>query len=83
MRTTAGQRGLGSSWRRHLSHEACGDRRLRRDCYKATALGELTLPSVTGIGMGWWVLVFIAILAFSVWGMATLEHLFRDLRPKT
>lgn len=53
------------------------------DWYKATALGELTLPSVTGIGMGWWTLVFIAILGFGAWGMATLERRFSGLRPKT
>jgi len=51
------------------------------DWYKATALGELTLPSVTGIGMGWWVLVFIAVLAFGAWGMARLEQRFKHLRP--
>jgi hypothetical protein len=51
------------------------------DWYKATALGELTLPSVTGIGMGWWVLVFIAVLGFGAWGMARLEQRFTHLRP--
>ena len=53
------------------------------DWYKATALGELTLPSLTGIGMGWWTLVFIAILAGGAWGMARLEHRFSGLRPQT
>jgi len=50
--------------------------------YKATAIGELTLPSITGIGMGWWTLVFIAILLTAGWGMARLERRYADLRPK-
>jgi uncharacterized protein len=49
--------------------------------YKATASGELTLPSITGIGMGWWTLVFIAILLAGGWGMARLESRFSGLRP--
>jgi len=53
------------------------------DWYKATSLGELTLPSVTGIGMGWWTLVFIAILLAGAWGMAALESRFGELRPAT
>ena len=51
--------------------------------YKATALGELTLPSLTGIGMGWWTLLFIAILVAGGWGMSRLEARFTILRPKT
>jgi len=50
--------------------------------YKATALGELTLPSITGIGMGWWTLVFIAVLLGAGWGMTWLERRFSGLRPK-
>jgi hypothetical protein len=50
--------------------------------YKATAIGELTLPSLTGIGMGWWTLAFIAILLAGAWGMARLESRFKGLRPK-
>jgi hypothetical protein len=53
------------------------------DWYKATALGELTLASLTGIGMGWWTLLFIAILLGGAWGMARLEHRFSGLRPQT
>jgi len=52
------------------------------DWYKATTLGELTLPSLTGIGMGWWTLLFIAILLGGVWGMARLESRFSGLRPQ-
>ena len=51
--------------------------------YKATAIGELTLPSITGIGMGWWTLVFIAILLTAGWGMTKLERRYGGLRPKT
>jgi len=50
--------------------------------YKATALGELTLLSITGIGMGWWTLVFIAVLLGAGWGMTRLERRFSGLRPK-
>jgi hypothetical protein len=49
---------------------------------KAGSIGELTLPTLTGIGMGWWVLVFIAFLAFAGWGMGRLEQRFAALRPK-
>ena len=51
------------------------------DWYKATASGELTLPSITGIGMGWWTLLFIAILLAGGWGMTRLEERNRGLRP--
>jgi len=53
------------------------------DWIKAGSRGELTLPTLTGIGMGWWVLVFIAFLAFAGWGMGRLEHRFAGLRPRT
>ena len=52
------------------------------DWYKATAIGERTLPSVTEIGMGWWTLLFVAILGLGAWGMAALEKRFAALRPK-
>ena len=48
---------------------------------KATAQGEMTLPTATGIGMGWWALVFAAILLLVAWGVGKLEHRFRGLRP--
>jgi len=51
------------------------------DWYKATATGEQTLMSLTGIGMGWWTLAFIAILLAAGWGMARLEARFSELRP--
>ncbi len=49
---------------------------------KAGATGEKTLPMVTGIGMGWWALAFVAFLAFAGWGMARLEKNFAGLRPQ-
>jgi hypothetical protein len=48
---------------------------------KASTQGELTLPALTGIGMGWWVLAFVAILVLAGWGMSVLEQRFADLRP--
>ncbi len=49
---------------------------------KDGSLGEMTLPTVTGIGMGWWTLTFVAFLAFAAWGMARLEERFARLRPQ-
>ncbi|CAD5373905.1 Sulf_transp domain-containing protein [Rubrivivax sp. A210] len=49
---------------------------------KAGATGELTLPDVSGIAMGWWTLAFMALLAFGAWGMARLEARFRGWRPR-
>jgi len=53
------------------------------DWYKATSIGELTLPSISGVGMGWWTLLFIAVLVVGAWGMARLESRFSGLRPKS
>jgi hypothetical protein len=50
------------------------------DWYKTTARGEMTLPTLTGIGMGWWTLVFIAVLLAGAWGMASLERTYSGLR---
>lgn len=50
---------------------------------KAGSLGELTLPTLTGIGMGWWVLVFVACLAGAAWGMGRLERRFAHLAPQS
>lgn len=46
---------------------------------KATAQGEMTLPSLTGVGMAWWLAAFAAFLLFAAWGMGKLEHRFRRL----
>lgn len=48
---------------------------------KAGSSGELTLPTLTGIGMGWWTLAFVAFLAFAGWGMARLEKSFARWQP--
>ena len=52
------------------------------DWYKATAVGKMTLPSLTGIGMGWWALIFVVALWAGAQGMARLERRFKDLRPQ-
>jgi uncharacterized protein len=41
--------------------------------YKTTASGELTLPMLTGVGMGWWTLAFAVFLLVAAWGMRRLE----------
>jgi hypothetical protein len=48
---------------------------------QATAQGEMTLPSLTGLGMGWWALAFVGMLLLAAWGTRRLEHRFRGLRP--
>lgn len=48
---------------------------------KASSQGEMTLPALTGIGMGWWTLAFLAFLALAGWGMSALERRFASLRP--
>ena len=48
---------------------------------KANTQGEMTLPSVTGLSMGWFALAFVAFLLFAGWGMRTLEGRFGHLRP--
>ena len=40
-----------------------------------------SLPSVTGLSMGWFALAFIAFLLFAGWGMKQLEGRFGHLRP--
>ena len=52
------------------------------DWIKAGSQGELTLPMLSGIGMGWWVLIFVGFLAFAGWGMGRLEHRFGAWRPR-
>ncbi len=51
------------------------------DWIKASTQGEMTLPSVTGLSMGWFALAFIAFLVFAGWGMGKLERRFAHLRP--
>jgi len=49
---------------------------------KATSSGELTLPALTGIGMGWWAAGFVAFLLLAARGMDWLQRRFADLRPR-
>jgi hypothetical protein len=48
---------------------------------KATSQGELTLPALTGIGMGWWALAFVAFLLAAAKGMDWLQRRFSYLKP--
>ncbi len=50
--------------------------------YKTTAIPDLTLPSLTGIGMGWWTIAFVIVLAVGAVGLAKVENHFKHLRPK-
>jgi hypothetical protein len=50
---------------------------------KSTSRGELTLPTITGISMGWWVLAFVAFLLLAARGMDWLQGRYRHLRPQT
>jgi hypothetical protein len=45
------------------------------------AVDDLTLPGLSGLSMGWFVLLFVAILAAASWGMKAAEKRFADLRP--
>jgi hypothetical protein len=47
----------------------------------ASSQGEVTLPALTGIGMGWWTLAFGAFLFAAAHGMEWLERRFAHLRP--
>jgi hypothetical protein len=49
---------------------------------KTSAQGEMTLPSVTGLAMGWYALAFVVFLLLAAQGMAALERRFRHLRPQ-
>lgn len=46
-----------------------------------SASPDLTLPALTGLPMGWFVLAFIGILALAAWGMKAAERRFSGLRP--
>ena len=52
------------------------------DSWLAQSAGpDLTLPALTGIPMGWFVLAFIGFLALAAWGMKAAERRFSGLRP--
>jgi hypothetical protein len=48
---------------------------------RSTTRGEITLPGLTGISMGWFVLLFVVILVVASRGMRAAEKHFAALRP--
>lgn len=46
------------------------------------ATADLTLPALTGIGAGWYVLAFLVALAFAAWGAAWAEQAFARRPPR-
>jgi len=48
---------------------------------RANAINDVTLPSLTGIAAGWWVALFVVMLALAAWGMGLAEQAFARLRP--
>lgn len=52
------------------------------DTWLATSASpDVTLPGLTGIPMGWFVLLFIGFLVLAGWGMSLAEKKFAGLRP--
>lgn len=47
----------------------------------SSAQPDVTLPGLTGVPMGWFVLAFIAFLGLAAWGMSAAERRFAWLRP--
>ena len=43
--------------------------------------GELTLPMLSGVGMGAWAAAFVVVLVLAGWGLSALERRFGHLRP--
>jgi uncharacterized membrane protein YedE/YeeE len=48
---------------------------------RANAIDDVTLPSLTGVAAGWWVLLFIVLLVLAAWGMGVAERAFAGLKP--
>jgi len=48
---------------------------------RANAIDDVTLPSLTGIAAGWWVALFVVMLALAAWGMGVAERAFAGLKP--
>ena len=48
---------------------------------RANAIDDVTLPSLTGIAAGWWVALFVVLLALAAWGMGIAERAFARLKP--
>lgn len=46
------------------------------------AKADVTLPGLTGLSPGWFVLAFVVALALAAWGMAWAEQRFAGLRPR-
>ena len=49
---------------------------------RANAIDNVTLPSLTGIEAGWWVALFVVLLALAAWGMGIAERAFAGLKPQ-
>ena len=49
---------------------------------RTNAIDDVTLPSLTGVAAGWWVALFVVVLAAAVWGMGVAERTFARLRPQ-
>jgi len=48
---------------------------------RETARDDLTLPGISGIGTGWYVLGFVGLLGLAAWGARGIERRFARLRP--
>jgi len=48
---------------------------------RANAIDDVTLVSLTGIPAGWWVALFVVVLAVAAWGMGIVERTFARLKP--
>jgi hypothetical protein len=48
---------------------------------RANAIDNVTLPSLTGIATGWWVALFVVLLALAAWGTGIAERAFARLKP--
>ena len=49
---------------------------------RTNAIDDVTLPSLTGVVAGWWVALFVVVLAVAVWGMGIAERAFAGLKPQ-
>jgi len=49
---------------------------------RTNAIDDVTLPSLTGVAAGWWVALFVVVLAVAVWGMGIAERTFARLKPQ-
>ena len=49
---------------------------------RGSSIGEITLPGLTGLSMGWFVLLFVGILVVASWAMGLAERRFAGLKPE-